>query len=222
MKVSIITATFNSEKTIRDTLNSVANQAYKNIEHIIVDGCSSDATLAIVKSYTHVSKIISEKDSGIYDAMNKGITVCTGDIIGILNSDDFYANKEVLSQIVALFASDPELECVYSDLDYVDKHAINKVTRKWRSGQIGSNSFINGWMPPHPTVFVRKSVYQIYGSFNTMFRFSADYEFMLRIIHKHKCKFAYLPIVSVKMRTGGLSNSSFKNRLLANREDRLA
>ena len=121
-----------------------------------------------------------------------------------------------------MFESDPELDCVYSDLDYVDKHAINKVTRKWRSGQVGSNSFLNGWMPPHPTVFVRKSVYLKYGSFNTMFRFSADYEFMLRIIHKHKCKFAYLPIVSVKMRTGGLSNSSFKNRLLANREDRLA
>jgi glycosyltransferase involved in cell wall biosynthesis len=222
MKVSIITATYNSASTITDTLQSVAAQDYDNIEHIIVDGLSKDNTLAIVDTFSHIAKIKSEKDNGIYDAMNKGIAMCTGEIIGILNSDDFYVSDSVISDVVAVFHADPTVQCVYADLIYVKSSDTDKIVRKWRSRPYKSNSFISGWMPPHPTFFVRKDLYHKYGIFNTSLSTAADYELMLRFLHLHKATCKYLPKTIVKMRTGGASNQSLKARWNANRQDKLA
>jgi glycosyltransferase len=221
MKVSIITATFNSASSIRDTLESIRNQSYPDIEHIIIDGGSSDDTLQIIAGYPHVSKIISEKDQGIYDAMNKGIAQASGDIIGILNSDDFYAHHNIIADTLKKIESE-NADLLYADLEYVDKIKTNKVIRLWKSGKYSEKSFLMGWMPPHPTFFVKKQVYENYGNFNLQLKTSADYEIMLRFMHKYKLKTAYLPQVIVKMRMGGASNKSLRHRLQANREDRLA
>lgn len=218
--ISIITATFNSASTLLDCLSSVASQ---NIaaEHLIIDGISTDETLAIAKSHAHVSKIISEHDTGIYDAMNKGISQATGDIIGILNSDDFYASKDVLSRVARIF-EDEAVDSCYGDLVYVDATDTTRITRNWKSGEFNQRSFLWGWMPPHPTFFVRRAVYEKYGIFNLNLGSAADYELMLRLLVKHRISTAYIPEVLVKMRAGGVSNLSWKNRLKANRMDRYA
>jgi len=221
MKISVITATYNSASTIADTLASIADQTYKNVEHIIVDGNSTDETLGIVNTFHHVTTVISEKDDGIYDAMNKGLVVATGEVIGILNSDDVYAHNGVLETVNKIF-EEQNIDVCYADLEYVDQRNLNKVVRKWRSGKFNSRSFYWGWMPPHPTVFVRKKVYQQVGNFNTSLKSAADYELMLRIFVKNKFNIKYLPEFIVKMRVGGKSNASLKHRLLANREDKLA
>jgi glycosyltransferase involved in cell wall biosynthesis len=220
-KVSIITATYNSGKTIEDTLRSVASQSYGNIEHIIIDGNSSDNTLELVSNFKHVSKILSEKDVGIYDAMNKGLKLATGDIIAILNSDDFYTSDDVISNVVKALEN-AEFDGTYGDLDYVHEDDTSKVFRKWKSGEYDSNSFYNGWMPPHPTLFVKRHVYNKCGLFNINLKSAADYEFILRAFMKNEFKFKYLPQVMVHMRIGGMSNASLKNRIKANNEDRLA
>lgn len=220
-KISIITATYNSSATVRDTLESVATQTYENIEHVIVDGLSKDSTLNIVNKYSHVAKVVSEKDKGIYDAMNKGIDLVTGDIIGILNSDDFYAHSDVLEDVMDLFEDD-SVDCVYADLQYVDAIDTKKVIRTWISGKYKREKFLYGWMPPHPTFFVRKELYQEFGNFNLSLRSAADYELMLRFLYKYGKKAAYLSDIIVKMRAGGMSNASLKHRLKANGEDRLA
>ncbi|ULQ56270.1 glycosyltransferase [Flavihumibacter rivuli] len=220
-RISIITATYNSARTLKDTLDSVAAQSWPDIEHIIVDGASSDDTLAIARSYPHVSKIHSGKDNGIYDAMNKGISMATGDIIGILNSDDLYTNDQVLAKVARLF-QDPKVQAVYADLLYVDARDTSRVIRYWQSGGYSSQKFFYGWMPPHPTFFVRRELYEQYGVFNTSFRSAADYELMLRFLVKYDVPATYLPEVTVKMRTGGMSNASLTNRWRANREDRRA
>ena len=221
MRISIITATYNSSSTIKDTLESVRDQTYKNVEHLIIDGLSKDDTLEIVGAYPHVSKILSEKDKGIYDAMNKGISHANGDIIGILNSDDFYASPEVLSKVARAF-EDPSIDAVYGDLQYVDHGNTQKIVRRWKAGNYTKKSFYYGWMPPHPSFFVRKKLYEQSGNFNLQLRSAADYEIMLRFLLKNNYKAAYIPEVLVKMRTGGMSNASLKNRLRANREDRMA
>ncbi|HLX90546.1 MAG TPA: glycosyltransferase family 2 protein [Puia sp.] len=221
MKITIITATFNSAKTVRNTLECIRDQDYPNIEHIVVDGKSKDETLSIVAEFPHVARVISEKDYGIYDAMNKGIRKATGEIIGILNSDDIYCNREVLSNIAREF-SDDKVEAVYADLQYVRHNNPAKIVRTWKSGSLRKNSFHYGWMPPHPSFFVRRTVYDKVGLFNTTLRSAADYEMMLRILLKHGLHAKYLPQVIVKMRSGGVSNASLKNRIRANREDRLA
>lgn len=221
MKISIITASFNSAKTIRDTLESVKSQEYANVEHLIIDGLSSDETMNIVSEYPNVSKAISEKDNGIYDAMNKGVKLATGDIIGILNSDDVYIDNKVLQEVMELFR-DETVDACYADLQYVDEADINKMVRNWKSGKFNKNSFLYGWMPPHPTLFVRRRVYTKVGFFNVGFKCSADYEFMLRVFVRHDFNIRYLPRVTVKMRTGGISNASLKHRIHANKEDRLA
>lgn len=221
MKVSIITATYNSAATIRDTLESVRNQSYPDIEHILVDGASRDDTVDIIKSYPHVAKWVSEKDRGIYDAMNKGIRMTTGDIIGILNSDDFYADHTVLAKVVEGLQEDNN-HCLYGDLQYIKANDPQKVVRTWRSGQFKRKSFLYGWMPPHPAFFVKREVYDRVGLFNTALKSSSDYEIMLRILYKNRYQAQYIPEVLVKMRTGGMSNASLKNRWRANREDRLA
>lgn len=222
MKVSVITITYNSAETVDDTLRSVAAQKYANIEHIIVDGLSKDRTLQIVDNYPKsVSKVISEKDRGIYDAMNKGVLLATGDIIGILNSDDFYADDQVIGEIVKLFET-TSADAVYADLVYVHRDDTSKIVRTWKAGEYHSGQFLKGWMPPHPTFFVRRTVYEKWGGYNITLRSAADYELMLRFIHKHHISVAYLPRVITHMRTGGQSNVSFRNRLRANMEDRAA
>jgi glycosyltransferase involved in cell wall biosynthesis len=221
MRISIITATFNSAATVAETMRSVEEQDYPHIEHIVVDGHSADDTLEIVQKYPHTATLISEKDDGIYDAMNKGIRAATGDIIGILNSDDIYASEHVISKIAKKFSDNEVLAC-YGDLEYVDANNTSRVTRRWRSGNYRTSSFYWGWMPPHPTFFVRKKVYEQVGLFDTSLRSAADYEMMLRILLKHQMKAAYIPEFLVKMRTGGMSNASVKNRMRANREDREA
>jgi glycosyltransferase involved in cell wall biosynthesis len=221
MKISVITPTYNSARTVEDTLKSVAMQEGVDVEHIIVDGLSSDETESIVKAYPHVSRFDSEKDKGIYDAMNKGIARATGDIVGILNSDDVYVHPRVLAKVAELFML-PGVDAVYADLEYVKPDDLSKVVRHWRSGKYKINKFFFGWMPPHPTFFVRKELYNRLGVFNLKLRSAADYELMLRFLLKNKVSPAYLPEVIVKMRTGGMSNASLKNRLRANKEDREA
>jgi glycosyltransferase involved in cell wall biosynthesis len=221
MTISIITATYNSSSTVKDTLGSVKNQTYREVEHLIIDGLSKDHTLDIVKAYPHVAKVVSEKDKGIYDAMNKGIRHATGDVIGILNSDDFYASPEVLARVAKAF-EDPSVDAVYGDLVYVHHEDTSRIVRRWKSGNYTPRSFYFGWMPPHPTFFVRRKVYEEAGTFNLSLRSAADYEIMLRFLLKHQYRAAYIPEVLVKMRIGGMSNASLKNRLRANREDRKA
>jgi glycosyltransferase involved in cell wall biosynthesis len=213
MKISIITATWNSAATIENAILSVASQGYPNLEHIIVDGNSSDATLPIVLRYEHlIDKLVSEPDHGIYDAMNKGIFLSTGEVIGILNSDDFYANPHVLEKVSRVF-QDKSIDTSYGDLIYVDPTNVNRITRYWRASAHHPRSFYQGWMPPHPTFFVRRSVYEKYGYFNVALGTAADYELTLRLLLKHKVSTTYIPEVLVHMRAGGASNASFKSRL---------
>ena len=222
MKVSIITITYNSESTIKDTIESVINQTYKNIEYVVIDGNSTDNTTSIIKSYgDKISTFISEKDNGLYDALNKGISLATGDVIGILHSDDFYTNNHVINQIVSTF-NNSGAEGVYADLYYVNKNNTNHIHRKWKAGNYKEGIFLNGWMPPHPTFFAKRIIYEKFGSFYLTLTSAADYELMLRFIHKQKIKLAYLPEFIIKMRVGGKSNASLKNRIRANKEDRLA
>ena len=223
MKVSIITITYNSAQTVEETIKTVVMQDYPEIEYLIIDGKSKDRTLEIVKKYdTKISKVISEKDNGLYDALNKGIAHATGDVIGMLHSDDLYSNEKVISKVMQMFDNDETLEGVYADLVFVSRKDINKPMRVWQSGEYVAGSFLKGWMPPHPTFFVRKEVYEKYGGFNTSLKLSADYELMLRFIHKHEIKIAYLKESIVKMRMGGVSNVSIFVKLKANLEDKLA
>ncbi|MBX7050611.1 MAG: glycosyltransferase [Flavobacteriales bacterium] len=222
MKVSIITIAFNSAGTIEDTIKSVIAQNYPDIEYIIVDGASKDHTMDIVRSYgSKITKVISEKDKGIYDAMNKGVGLATGDVIGILNSDDFYADEHVISDVVQAFENSGA-EGLYADLVYVNRELANKVVRTWKAGAYRHGQFLSGWMPPHPTFFVRKSCYEKFGSYTLELKSAADYELMLRFIHKHQIAMTYLPRVITKMRTGGQSNVTMMNRIKANMEDRKA
>lgn len=222
MKVSIITVCYNSCGTIRSTIESVKAQDYQDIEYIIIDGGSFDGTRDVIACYKDVvSKFLSEEDNGIYDAMNKGIKLSTGEIIGILNSDDCYANNHVISNVVAKISC-TGCDGLYGDLVYVGKNDPDKVIRIWRAGVYKYDKFKYGWMPPHPTFFVRRNIYEQYGVYNTSFKNSSDYELMLRFIHKYKISLDYLPQVLVRMAEGGMSNASLKNRIRANKEDRLA
>ena len=222
MKVSIITITYNSAETVEDTIQSVLSQSYPNIEYIIVDGASKDDTLSIVNRYKDkIATIQSEPDKGIYDAMNKGVRLATGDLIGILNSDDFYADAQVISDIVKTVQSAGADGC-YADLVYVDRNETSRVVRTWKSGEYRHGQFMRGWMPPHPTFFVKRAIYAKHGLYSLQLRSAADYELMLRLIHKHGISLAYLPRVITKMRAGGQSNVTLKNRWKANKEDRLA
>jgi len=221
VKISIITATFNSAATVGDTLTCVRRQRYTDVYFILDDSRSTERTLEVVSQFPHVAKIISEKDKGIYDAMNKGIGMSTGDVVGILNSDDMYTDPEVLSEVAKAF-QDPKVMTVYADLQYVHADNPEKVLRTWHSGSYRKRNFYFGWMPPHPTFFVRKEVYDRTGLFNLSLRSAADYELMLRVLLKYDFSAYYIPRVIVKMRAGGMSNASLGNRLRANKEDRLA
>jgi glycosyltransferase involved in cell wall biosynthesis len=220
MRISIITASYNSCATIADCLQSVAAQSLVP-EHLIIDGGSTDGTLDIVHSFPHVSRVVSEPDEGIYHAMNKGIALARGEIVGILNSDDFYAHPEVLSRVAGIFA-DPDVSACYGDLLYVAARDTTRVVRHWKSGDYRPSRFYRGWMPPHPTFFVRREVYRQHGVFNPEMGSAADYELMLRFLLRHGISSAYLPEILVKMRAGGVSNSSLVNRYRANMMDRKA
>ena len=224
MNISIITVSYNSAATIEDTIKSVLGQTYPDIEYIFIDGGSTDGTLEIVCRYKDkIVKIVSEKDGGMYEAMNKGIKLATGDIVGILNSDDVYASNDVIETVAQRFSqADPKnvgshsIDCVWGDLVCVDKNNPNKIVRNWKSSTYTKGSFQKGWHPPHPTFFVRLSIYERYGPFRTDLDTSADYELMLRFLEKDKISSSYIPQILVKMRDGGQSNRSYFNLIRAN------
>lgn len=222
VKITIITAVLNSKDFIEDCIQSIHGQTFGNIEHIVIDGGSTDGTVDIINKYrSDIAKLISERDDGIYDAMNKGIGFATGEVIGILNADDFYPDSGVLEKVAQVFENE-HIESCYGDLEYVNAVNTAKVVRHWRSGPFHINKFYWGWMPPHPTFFARRSVYQRYGLFNVTLGSAADYELMLRVLVKHRISTAYIPEVIVKMRMGGVSNAAVKNRIKANLMDREA
>ena len=222
IKISLITATKNSAATLENCFSSINRQQYMNLEYIVVNGASDQKTTELVGKYEKlISSYIEEPDKGIYHAFNKGLKIASGDIIGFLNADDFFAYDHVLKDVAQCF-NDKDIDAVYGNLEYVDYYHTDKVLRKWISGQYQANSFEKGWMPPHPTLYIRREIYEKYGNFNTEFVSAADYELMLRFIHKNKIRLHYLPKVMVKMRAGGMSNRSLYNRIRANREDQKA
>lgn len=205
MKVTIITPTFNSSKTFEWCLRSIYSQTYPLIEHIVIDGGSSDGTLEIIKKYEHkIACWVSEKDAGIYHAINKGICRATGEVIGVLHSDDFYADNYVIEDVVK-YLKDNKTDSCYGDLIYIDKNDISRVVRYWRAGDFHKNRFKIGWAPPHPTFFCKKSTYEKYGLLNLDFPLAADYELMLRFLYKYDVSTTYIPRTLVEMRTGGTS-----------------
>tara|TARA_B100001778_G_C18561387_1_gene617926 strand:+ start:69 stop:836 length:768 start_codon:yes stop_codon:yes gene_type:complete len=222
IKITIITVCFNSELTIEDTILSIMKQDYKNIEYIIIDGKSTDSTVKIIQKYNdYIDYFISENDNGIYDAMNKGISKATGQIIGILNSDDFYPNKYILSNVVKTFIKE-NCDAVYGDLLYVKHNNTKKVIRYWEAGEYNIKKIKNGWMLPHPTFFVKSSIYKRFGLYDIDLKSAADYEMIIKLLYKHNISAIYIPMILVKMRMGGASNSSILKRIRANKEDGIA
>ncbi|MDD2680641.1 MAG: glycosyltransferase family 2 protein [Patescibacteria group bacterium] len=213
MKLSLITPSYNSAATITRTVESVIAQNYSDLEYIIVDGASKDNTKDIVLSYQNKIniKFISESDSGIYEAMNKGVKLANGEVVGILNSDDMFDNPEVLTKVAALF-DDDKIEAVYGDINYFSKD-VNKTTRVWRAGEYQENKLNNGWVIPHPALFLRREVYEKCGLFRTDFKLAGDYEFILRILKIHKINLKYLPEVLVRMYNGGVSGNNLGQRI---------
>lgn len=218
MKISVITVCYNASNTIADTLRSVREQKYRDIEHIIVDGGSTDQTLEIIENEgKHVAELISEKDSGIYDAMNKGFGRVRGEIIGFLNADDLYADSEVLVRVAKAFEDDPNLEACFGDLIYVSEDN-RKVVRYWKSRPFVMSSFARGWCPAHPTFYIRRSALERLGQFDLTFQLAADTEFMMRYLECGVIRSAYLPYIQVRMRVGGATNQSWRNIVRQNRE----
>jgi len=222
LKVSIITVCLNNVDTLEETIKSVQSQTHPSLEYIVVDGASTDGTLGIIENHKkYITKLISKKDDGIYFAINKGLEMATGDIIGVLHGDDFYADNKIIAKVADVFEKS-NADCIYGDLQYVDRVNTNKITRNWIAGQYKTDMFLKGWMPPHPAFFIKKECIEKYGNYNTSLRIASDYEFMLRMIHKNNIKVRYLPEVLVKMKTGGISNRSLLNRIKNNLEDRKA
>jgi glycosyltransferase len=219
LKISIITVVWNNKETIKDAINSVLFQTYEDIEYIVVDGNSSDGTIEIIKSYGNkITKFVSEKDKGIYDGLNKGISLAIGDIVAFLHSDDIYASDSIIEEISKVFKSDESLDGIYGDLVYTSKNDTSKVLRYWKSKKFYKNLLSKGWMPAHPTFFLKRKVYEKYGNFDLDFKIAADYDFMLRVL-KSGIKVEYIPKVLYKMRVGGESNKSIKNIILKSKED---
>lgn len=216
--MSVITVCYNASDVISQCLDSVQEQVIENVtvEHIVIDGGSNDGTIEIIRAHKSPDHVVSEKDDGLYDAMNKGLASATGDVIAFLNSDDVYADPNVISDVVSAFKSS-NAYAVFGDLVVFDPKKEGHIVRRWKAGPKGN--FKHGWMPPHPTLFVRTSVFQRHGGFNLNFKFAADYEWMIRSLHTENLALAYLPKTLVKMRAGGLSNASLRNRLTAHFED---
>lgn len=219
MKISLITVSYNAEQTIRDTIESVLKQGFDDLEYIIIDGGSDDGTMEIVDQYRDkISNVISEKDDGVYSGMNKGITLASGDIIGFLNADDIFDNNYVLQTIKDTFISRPGIDACYSDLVYVDKDKPDEIVRYWKSCKYREGLFNRGWVPAHPTFYVRRKVYERLGVFDESFHYAADYDLMMRFIEVNKVPVYYLPAVTVRMRLGGKTNKSISNILKGNIE----
>jgi glycosyltransferase involved in cell wall biosynthesis len=221
MKVSIITATYNSATTITACTNSVLNQSYADIEYIIMDGGSEDDTIKIITEAAKLNPNIilkSEPDNGIYDALNRGIALATGHIIGFVHSDDFLADIDVISHIVETFGAE-NADGVYGDLHYVAFENTNKIVRNWVSKPYKKKLLKKGWMPAHPTLFLKKEIYDTYGLFSLSYKIAADYDFILRVFKQKNLKFFYLEKTFIKMRVGGVSNKSFKNIVQKTKED---
>ena len=222
MKISIVTAVRNAERTIARTIESVRAQKNVEIEHIVIDGASSDNTLNILKEYKEsFSVLISEPDNGIYDAINKGIRLATGDIIGIISADDYYSNDLILSTVVNVFEKD-QVDALYGDLEYFHHHNIEKVVRVYDSGHFNVKKLSRGLMPAHPTLFLRKKIYEKYGLFKTSYKIAGDFEYIARIFKNSDLIYTYLPIIMVRMQLGGISTRGFKSTILLNREIRRA
>lgn len=218
MKISIVTVSFNARETLGDTLDSIEAQHYPNVEHIVVDGGSTDGTVELLRSGRGlVAHWISEPDRGIYDAMNKGLRMVSGEIVGILNADDVYADSTVLDQVAEVF-SDPDVEACYADLVYVSQESLSHVVRYWKSGNYREGLFEKGWMPAHPTFFVRRSVYEKWGVFDLEFPRQSDFELTMRFMALHRIRTVYVPRIWVRMRMGGVSNNSVLGVLKGNLE----
>ena len=219
LRITVVTACFNNADTIEKTIESVNAQTYRNVEHVFIDGGSTDATNELIYEKAREGyRLLSEQDYGIYDALNKGIFRSRGDVIGFLHADDFFANEGVLAQI-ALFFEDSDVQAVYGDLQYVRRSDIDKVVRNWRTKPFSFAQLKLGWMPPHPTFYVRKSWYEHIGCFDTRYHLSADYFSILQFFSDARFHAVYIPQVLVKMRLGGESNRSLKNVVQKSRED---
>jgi len=222
MKISIITAVYNRASTLFFSIDSVQSQCYTNIEHVFVDGASSDGSVELIQQRKRANDLfVSERDTGIYDALNKGLKMATGDVIGLVHSDDYLADTLVLRD-VAQALSQPGVHGVYGDLQYVAKDDTRKVIRHWKSGEYHHSKLKLGWMPPHPTLFLKREVIDQWGGYDTSLRIAADYDAMLRYLHKGQIRLAYIPRVLVKMRVGGESNKSLKKIIQKSREDVIA
>ncbi len=219
LKISVVTSVFNRDKTIADTLSSVASQDYGSVEHVIQDGASTDGTLDIIKQFARPNVVLdSAPDDGIYDGINKGILRSTGDIVGLMHSDDLFAAPHILSRVAQAMA-DPDIDGVYGDLDYVAEDDLGRIIRKWRSGEYTPEKLARGWMPPHPSLYLRRAVFDRWGLYDTSFQIAADYDAMLRYLAKGNIRLAYVPEVFVKMRIGGESNRSLARIIQKSRED---
>ena len=219
MKISIITVTWNCRDTVADCLASVAAQTHAACEHVVIDGASTDGTRELLEAHrAQLAVLVSESDRGIYDALNKGLARATGDVVGLLHADDVFTDAQVLARVAAAFEN-PAVEAVYGDLVYVARDAPERVIRYWRAGEFEPRSLRRGWMPPHPTLYLRRSVYERIGGFDTRYRIAADYDFMLRALTQLSGRVRYLPQVLVRMRLGGVSNRSLSKILLKSRED---
>lgn len=218
-KISVITVVWNNREFVREAIESVLRQTYENIEYIVVDGASTDGTVEIIKEYeASLSAFVSEKDKGLYYAMNRGVELATGDIVGFLNSDDVYASEDVIARVAKAFRKE-NCDASYGDLEYVDRNNIDKTIRYWESGAYIAGAFRKGWMPPHPTFFVKREIFNRISGFNTDFRIAADYEFMLRVVVRENVEPEYIHEVLVKMRTGGQSNTGISNLIRKSCED---
>lgn len=219
MKISIITSVFNNKETIAEAIESVLSQTYAKIEYIVVDGASTDGTVDVIEQYSkNIDTFVSEPDKGIYDGLNKGIALATGDIIGFLHSDDLFENECVVTKIVEAFKK-KHADSIYGDLTYVSKEDTSHVVRFWKSGMFTLAKLKRGWMPPHPTFYVKREVYKKYGAFDTSFKIAADYDSILRFLGREKISTYYMPEVCVKMRVGGASNKSIRNLVQKSKED---
>lgn len=220
-KFSIITVSYNSGNTIKQTIDSVLAQSFKDFEYIIIDGGSKDGTVEILKEFGQKIKYISEPDSGIYNAMNKGLKLAQGEIIGMIGADDFYPSIDVLEKVNEAFIQN-NTDAIYGDKQYVNADDTQKIVRYWKSGEYKKQNWLNGWMPPHLSFYLKKSAYEKYGNYLEYFTCSADYELMLRMLYKNDVSVAYLPKVIMTMRNGGTSTASWRHRITANKEDRMA